>query len=292
MPYTNSPDVESAAALLDAHPDYRVLRALPPIERLRLSTPKGTIRTAIILDTETTSLDPQTGSIIELAMCAVRFDQRGHIIDVGPVHDWLEDPGHPLSPAISKLTGLTDADLQGRSIDDAMALSLLLEADLIIAHHAAFDAAWIERRYPAIKGKAWCCSLKDIDWRGHGYEALQLGALLGDVAGYFNRRHRADADVAALVALLTTALPPGHPVSAEIILTAMQPTVRVTALSAPFEVKGQLKERGYRWDPKIRSWWIEVKRPQAEMECAWLADNAFCTTPILRPISWFERHRV
>ncbi|WP_439570687.1 3'-5' exonuclease [Sphingomonas sp.] len=286
-----SPDTERAAALLEAHPDYRILRSLPPLDLLPLPAPEGRVRTAAVLDTETTSLDPTTGHIIELAICHVSFDGRGRVVGVRRVHDWLEDPGYPLSPQIAALTGLTDADLAGRRIDDAAALDLLSAADLIVAHNASFDAAWIERRYPSVAGKPWVCSLKDIDWRAHGYEGRQLGALLGEVAGFFNTRHRADADVAALVALLATTLPSGRTACSEMILSAQRPTVRLIANGAPFEVKDRLKARGYRWNPIIRCWWIEVARSATDDERAWLAAEAGCHRPTLREITWHQRHR-
>src|SRR5690606_4794992 len=69
-----SPDTERAAALLEAHPDYRILRSLPPLDLLPLPAAEGRVRTAAVLDTETTSLDPATGHIIELAICHVWFD--------------------------------------------------------------------------------------------------------------------------------------------------------------------------------------------------------------------------
>ncbi len=285
------PDTERAAALLEAHPDYRILRSLPPLDLLPLPAPEGRVRTAAVLDTETTSLDAATGRIIELAICPVSFDARGRIVGIGPVHDWVEDPGHPLPAEIVRLTGLTEAVLAGRTIDDEAALYLLSSADVIIAHNASFDAAWIERRYPSIAGKPWVCSLRDIDWRAQGYEGRQLGALLGEVAGFFNTRHRADADVAALVALLATTLPSGRTVCSEMLLAAQRPTIRVVAEGAPFESKDRLKQRGYRWDFAIRRWWIEIAGTATDDERDWLAIEAHCPRPTLREITWHQRHR-
>lgn len=286
-----SPETERAAALLEAHPDYRVLRSLPPPDLLPLPEPEGRVRRGVVLDTETASLDPSTGHIIELAICQVSFDARGRIVEIGQMHDWLEDPGYPLPPEIVKLTGLTDDDVAGKRIDNAAALALLTQADLIVAHNVTFDAAWIEQRYPAIAGKPWACTLKDIEWRSHGFEGRQLGALLAEVAGFFNARHRADSDVAALVALLAAMLPTGRTVCSEMILAAQHPTMRVTADGAPFEGKDALKAREYRWDQKLRRWWKEVTINVADEERAWLAAHAGCRNPTLRKITWHQRHR-
>jgi DNA polymerase-3 subunit epsilon len=286
-----SPETERAAAILEAHPDYRVLRALPPLDLLPLPEPEGRVRTAAVLDVETTGLDPDTGAIIELAICSVSFDRRGRIVAIGEIQDWLEDPGLPLAPEIVRLTGLTDADLAGRRIDDVAAIDLLGNADLIVAHNASFDVGWIERRYPAIAGMPWCCSLNDIDWREQGYEGRQLGALLAEAAGFFNTRHRADADVAALIALLATPLPSGRTACSEMILRAQRPTCRIIAEGAPFEAKDRLKARGYRWNPTARRWWAEVAESRADDELAWLAAHAQCLEPIISQITWHRRHR-
>src|SRR5690606_26525855 len=32
------------------------------------------------------------------------------------------------------------------------------------------DLAWIEQRYPKLKGRAWACSCSEIDWLKLGYE--------------------------------------------------------------------------------------------------------------------------
>lgn len=284
-------ELERAAALLDGHPGYRVIRALPPLNRLILPQPEGATRVALVIDVETTSLDPATGSIIELAACPVAFDRRAHIVGIGTTLSWLEDPGYLLSSEITAITGLTGADLAGRRIDDAAVLGLLRAADICIAHNAAFDARWIERRYPTARGKIWACSMAEIDWRRHGADARTLGVLLDRYAGYFNLRHRAAADVDALVALLAATLPSGRVAMSELILTAQRPTVEIAATRAPFEAKDLLKARRYRWNDKARVWAREIAEADLDAELAWLAEHAKCPRPTTRRITWFERHR-
>ncbi|MBR0553764.1 3'-5' exonuclease [Stakelama marina] len=284
-------ETERLAAALDRHPDYRVLRSLPPLDYLPRFAPEGRERTAIVLDIETTSLDHRTGKIIEVALCPVRFDRRGRITGIGKTQSWLEDPGEPLEPAIERLTGLSDAELAGQRIDDDAVLGLLKGADVMIAHHCAFDALWIEARYPDIAGKPWACSLKDIDWAAHGVESRKLGHLLAELCGWFNARHRAAADVEALVALLASPLPGGRSGMAELLISASKPGWLVSATGAPFEVKDRLKARGYRWSPERKCWWIEVRQAALEAETDWLAADAQCRSPDIRKISWRERHR-
>ena len=291
MDQSSAGQLERAAAMLDAHPGYRVTRALPPLASLVLPEAIGKVRTALVVDTETTSLDWRTGKIIQIASCAVRFDSKARIVGIGETRSWLEDPGEPLSPEISRLTGLSDEDLAGQRIDDAAVEQMLDEAVLIVAHNAKFDRPWWEARFPITRAKPWACSLAEIDWRGHGYEGRGLGVLLDQAAGWFNARHRADADVDALVALLIANLPPGHTAFAEMLFAAAKPTMRVSAAGAPFEVKDGLRLRGYRWAPDQRVWQIDVAEAAQEVEIAWLRAEASCPSPRTQRITWFDRHR-
>lgn len=282
---------EQAAALLDADPGYRVLRALPPLHTLILPDPHGTVRTALVVDTETTSLDCSTGRIIQVAACPILFDNKGRVVGIGRTQSWLEDPGEPLNREITQLTGLSDADLAGQRIDDAAVAALLENAEVVVAHSAAFDRPWWERRFDLARPKRWACSLREVDWRGHSYEGRGVGALLAEVGHWFNARHRADADVDALVALLTAALPNGRTVASELLLTASRPTWRIAATRAPYEAKERLRRRGYRWSSDRRVWRVEVSEDKREAELAWLADEADCACPTVERVTWLDRHR-
>lgn len=280
-----------AARLLDGHPDYRVLRALPPLEVLTLPQPVGPVRTAVVLDTETTGFDWETGKIIELAVCQIRFDGEGQIVGVGPVHGWLEDPGAPLSPQITRLTGLCDIDLQGRAIDEQSARELLLGSAVAIAHHANFDRPWIDARFPEAADIRWACSLHHVDWSSFGHDDRKLGGLLASQCGYFNRRHRADADVAALVVLLASRLPDGRTVLAHTLTAAGRPSQRLFAWGTPFEARTLLKDRGYRWHAGQKVWWRDVEAEQADQEMDWLRSEAGAKYPSIQTITWRNRHK-
>jgi DNA polymerase-3 subunit epsilon len=280
-----------AAALLNAHPDYRVTCALPPLDTLMLPEAEGKTYTALVVDTETTSLDWKTGKIIQIAACPVTFDTRARIVAIGETRSWLQDPGESLLPQIGRLTGLTDADLAGQRIDDFSVEQMLADANVVVAHNAKFDRPWWQARYPLAYAKPWACSLAEVGWREHGFEGRSLGILLDQAGGWFNARHRADADVNALVALLTVKLPPGHTVAAEMLLTAGKPTLRISASGAPYAVKDALRLRGYRWQAADRIWQRDVAEADHAVEVAWLAAEAESFAPKVERITWFERYR-
>jgi DNA polymerase-3 subunit epsilon len=282
---------EAAAKVLADNPDYRILRRLVDASSLASPAPPHTpTRIGAVVDVETTGLDPTGDRIIELAVQRFRFTDAGQITEVGLPRSWREDPGFGLDPAITKLTGLTDADLAGHAIDDDAATAMLKSADVIIAHNAAFDVRFVEARLSTVAGQAWACSLNEIDWPEHGFGGRQLGHLLLE-AGYFFAGHRAEQDVLAVLHLLAHRSPSGYPVLASLIARAEQPTVRIDAIGAPFSSKDALKARGYRWHATDRYWWTQVAESDAEAEQRWLQHNACEHGARLTRVTWRERHR-
>ncbi len=96
--------------------------------------------TVVVLDFETTGLNPQQDRVIEIG--AVKL-QAGRIIDSLSM---MVDPGVPLPPVITQITGISDAMLIGQE-KAATALPKLMAfiGDCpLAAHNAAFDCAFLE----------------------------------------------------------------------------------------------------------------------------------------------------
>lgn len=194
-------DIDVGRVRAAGEEDVRVLRPL----RLREgSTGQGTGRgpfVGIAVDVETTGLDPKTGKVIELAVRRFRYDADGVITDIDRAYKWREDPGEPLDPEISALTGLADEDLAGREIDTDDATRLLRSASFVVAHNSGFDRTWVENRLPNAAGLPWVCSMRQIDWRSRGFDGRVLGYLLVQ-NGFYHCGHRASSDVDALIEML------------------------------------------------------------------------------------------
>jgi DNA polymerase-3 subunit epsilon len=280
---------ERAAALLGEHPSYRVLRALPPLAAYPITEPQGHVRTAAVIDVETIGLDADH-PIIDLAIQRIAFDARGVIVQVGQPRQWFEDPGMPIPAEITRLTGITDADVAGKRIDAEEAVSLIASTTVAIAHNAAFDAPRVERRLPTIASHAWACSCSDVPWAELGFDGRKLGHLLMQ-QGMFHQGHRAAVDVWATINLLGSVLPDGETALAKLIRQAEQPSVRIEATNAPFEAKDVLKARGYRWHADKRTWWTEIATAAETVELGWLRDTCSCAQPRLTPVTWAQRHR-
>ena len=131
----------------------------------------------------------------------VIVDGEGRVVGHSPISSWLEDPGEVLSDEFKLITRLDEETLAGQSIDEHAALSILNRAEMIVAHNASYDAPIMERRQPTLAGRAWPCSVRELDWLRLGYDGAKLGHLVMQ-AGWSCNGHRAAVDVAALFHLL------------------------------------------------------------------------------------------
>lgn len=263
--------VDELVERLERDGNHRVLRRLAIREGMTGVQYDGAgVSIGLVIDVETTGTDTASDHVIEIAMRRFRFDRMGRILQIDRAYAWREDPGRPLDEAIVRLTGITDADLVGQEIDDEAAVRILSSADLIIAHNAAFDRKFVERRLPDSAGGAWACSCREIDWAAASFEGRALGWLAAQ-AGWFFDAHRATNDVDAVIAMLEREMPNGGTALSELVDSAGCPTVRVEAVGADFRVKDSLRARGYRWNADRRVWWTEVPAATFVTEEFWLA---------------------
>ena len=281
------------ADILGRDDRFKVLRRLEEPWAKESDEPvRGIRRTLVLVDVETTGLDPENDAIIELALMQVVVESEGDnlvhkVISWTKPEEWLQDPGREIPEKIAFLTGITDDAVAGQRIDDDRVLEVLSNADLIIAHNARFDRAFIEQRYLELGPRAWACSMSEIDWLTLEMDGKNLGYLLMQ-SGRFYPAHHAANDVWSLFKLLTST-----PVRfqlldqrscLDLLLEASDAeTYRVEALNAPFGFKDRLKARGYKWDPKKKVWWTELGYPAYLDERDWFAAlglPSFAATPI------------
>lgn len=266
---------DAMALALQAHPDYKVLRRLVPREDWGVAPARETQR-VIVLDTETTGLDAKNERIIELAMLSVQVDlATGQ--PVGPVtsYESFEDPGKPIPPLITEITGIDDSMVRGQRIDDARVAELVQAADLIVAHNAGFDRPFVEARLPVFATCAWNCSFAGIDWKAQGSGSAKL-EFLAHERGWFYDAHRALVDCHALLQVLTAPLKDGQSGLQQLLQGAAKPRYKLRATGAPFEAKDALKARGYRWDTENRVWWTTLTGQSAlQQEADWLKVHAY-----------------
>lgn len=226
----------------------------------------------LIVDVETTGLNPSEDRVIELGLIEFRVGKEG-IPVISNMYSGLEDPTVPLSADVIRLTGLTDDVLVGQKIDWDLVKKFWDRASVVIAHNAEFDRGFIQAR-PELKQspKHWACSVRHIDWRSKYFGSSKLQYLAAD-HGFANPfAHRALFDCATTFRLISPHL-------TELIESSYEPEYEIIAVGSPFETKDILKQNGYRWDSEQRSWRKRIGAKKLDAERSFLAAEVYKGTP-------------
>jgi DNA polymerase-3 subunit epsilon len=198
--------LEHMARTLADSGEYRILRRLGSQTEYHLADNSPKLVAAVV-DVETTGINPDRDRIIEFGICLIEYDRHeGRIYRVLGSWEWFEDPGFSIPPEITNLTGITDEMVAGHSIDDRAVNDLLGRVVLVIAHNAAFDRRFLERRLPAFTIKHWGCSRADLDWKAEGIRSSALEFVAYSL-GFFHDGHRAASDCRATLHMLAQPLP-------------------------------------------------------------------------------------
>lgn len=257
--------------LLAKTDDFRLLERVPltrPGIKLpcKLEEACGDEIGIVFLDTETTGLSVNNETIIELGLvCASFSPSKKQLVSIDRIMSAYEDPGKPIPPEITDITGITDDMVRGKRIDETSVSEYLQDAFLIVAHNAKFDRPFFEKRFKGFEDCRWACSLDGIDWNSLGFKNRKLEDLLFK-SGCFYEAHRASIDCLALAWLLHL----HKDAFADMLEKAEKKTVTVRAFGAPFEAKDALKARGYRWHDGTsgpnRHWWKEIALEELDGE--------------------------
>jgi DNA polymerase-3 subunit epsilon len=147
--------LEQMARSLVESGDYRVTSRLEPQAEYHPNDDSPKLVAAVV-DVETTGTNSDRDKIIELGICHFEYDrQNGQIYKVLGSWEWFEDPGFPIRPEITNMTGITDEMAADQRIDDSAVSDLLDRVVLVIAHNADFDRRFLERRVPVFTTKHW-----------------------------------------------------------------------------------------------------------------------------------------
>ncbi|HUG27100.1 MAG TPA: 3'-5' exonuclease [Gemmatimonadales bacterium] len=272
---------EALARQLEATGHYRVLRKLEPKRRWQ-DPADAEVRRALVVDVETTGLDQDRDVIIQFSGIGFSYDPHsGRIFEVDEPLTGYEDPGRPIPAFVTRLTGITDADVAGQRLDEAAIGALAESAGLVIAHNASFDRPFLEARMPTVFGtKPWACSCEEIPWDSRGFPSRRLEYLLYQRHRLFFDAHSAEADCQALVHALAEPFENGEYPLALLLESARRKTHRIWAIKAPFDLKDQLKARGYRFnggtDGRPKAWFRDVPEgEEADAEMGWLRDTVY-----------------
>jgi DNA polymerase-3 subunit epsilon len=287
---------DEAAEALEETGNYRVLRRIQGWRDLT-PPPDARLKMGLMVDVETTGLDPEADTIIELGLIPFNYDAAGRIYVVGEPFQAFNDPGRPIPAEITALTGITDDMVKGHRLDVAEIDELFGLANFAVAHHAAFDRRFIEKVAPEAIKKPWGCSMSQVPWNEEGINGRSL-EYIAMKQGFFFDGHRAADDCLAAIHMLAQPLPrSGKLAMAALRETAAKKTLRLWAENSPFETKDTLKKRGYKWSDgsiagKPKAWFFDtIDQAAADREAEWLKAEIYCRPVPLRvdAFTFYER---
>ena len=202
----------------------------------------------LVLDVETTGVNPMVDEITELAMVGFSYDDDG-IISIDSVYDEFNQPLKGIIPAnIEALTGITNEMVAGKTIDRGEVREIVAGSNMIIAHNAVFDRRMVEYNLfdCGFDSISWLCSMDQVDWlsRGRNGRSLEVLALS---EGIVYGSHRADSDCLATAYILGSMDNNGRSAFTELLEAGRRATFCLIAENSPFDRKDLLKERGYYW---------------------------------------------
>jgi DNA polymerase-3 subunit epsilon len=281
-------NIEHLAALVEAHPDYRVTRRLIVRDAYSSDCPLAVTR-GVIVDTETTGKSRSDDEIIEIAIVAFEYlPETGEVLRVTDTYSALEDPGRPIPPDSTAVHGITDAMVAGQRIDDARVAAILKGVSIVIAHNAEFDRPFLERRLPVFATLPWACSMTQIDWSAEGMGARSL-EYIAYRSGFFFDAHRAEIDCRAVLEVIRQPLPvSGVRPLQRLHESLSEPDWRVYATGAAFETKDLLKARGYRWDATQKLWHTTLPEGEMRAEINWLKESVYKRAKVTLELESFD----
>ena len=211
----------------------------------------------LILDTETSGLDPEVDSCLEVG--AILFDvasrsvlaQQSFLL---PVDTNAAEAINRIPAAVTRLPQPWSEGLRW--------FQLLVEAaDVLVAHNAAFDRQWFGRGALPPLVRPWLCSMEDIRWPAD--RQLRSRPSVRDLALAYGvpvwAAHRALTDCIYLAEVFARCDD-----LETLLMRGLEPR-RLVRARVSFEERQQAKEAGFRWNDPIKGAWT---RRLSERECA------------------------
>lgn len=207
----------------------------------------GVIRRALIVDTETTGLDPKDGAqMIELGAVLYSVENRGILSSCSTLFHVDQNPADNIN-GISLALSQEGSDLRGCRAAHSATLGFLDHADVIVSHNAEFDRKFVQfGRLP------WLCTQRDFVWprqSKHGQSLVALALAHGIGVGF---AHRALVDCLVIAQLFDRVHLYGGDLQA-MFAHAMRPKGTFQALVS-YDDREKAKAEGFQWEPATKRW--------------------------------------
>jgi DNA polymerase-3 subunit epsilon len=201
----------------------------------------------LILDTETTGLDPQRDRCIELGAVLFDLPRRSVLSQVSLLLPCDQNAAEAVNGIDPELTQQPQPWQQGLRWFEA----LLASADLVVAHNASFDRQWFGiEPLPAIH-KPWLCTMEDIRWPAD--RNLRSTPSVRDLALAYGvpvwAAHRALTDCIYLAQVFERCSD-----LEQLVQQGLEPR-RLYRARLSYEERHRAREAGFRWNEPVSGAW-------------------------------------
>lgn len=224
----------------------------------------------LILDTETTGLDPRQHRCIEVGAVLFSVPHRAVLSQLSFLLPCDSNDAQRVNGIDPQATREPQPWQQALSCFQALVDS----ADVVVAHNAAFDRQWFgEGELPAI-AKPWLCSMEDLRWPPE--RGLRANPSVRDLALAHGvpvwAAHRALTDCIYLAQVFERC-----PDLEALLAAGLEPR-RLYRARLSYEERHKAREAGFRWNEPVSGAW---SRRLSEREAALLA---FPVVPVEEPL--------
>lgn len=215
------------------------------------------MKNVLLLDVETTGLDPATDQVIEVGAILYSLEHATSLISYSTlVHAETNAAEHinriPVNALVTK--GVAPNLAWG------MIGNLAEWSDAILAHYAEFERSFSPP--PLLTVKPWICTKSDIRWpKEHRPEMSLIPLTLAHDLGVVTA-HRALADCDMLARLLTRCHELGHDVTA-MLERGLRPKVTLIA-NVSYDDRELAKQAGFRWNAETKQWLRQMVEEDAQ----------------------------
>ena len=222
--------------------------------------PTGSPRTLLILDTETTGLDPDQHQCVEVGAVLFDVQHRAVLVQVSFLLPCQTNPAQAINGIDPSVSRRPQPWPQALQCFEAMVDA----ADVVLAHNAAFDRQWFgQGGLPAIH-KPWLCSMEDLRWPPE--KQLRAHPSVRDLALAYGvpvwAAHRALTDCIYLAQVFERC-----PELEGLLLAGLEPR-RLYRARLSYEERYKAREAGFRWNEPVSGAW---SRRLSEREAALLS---------------------
>lgn len=230
--------------------------AQTPISTGRESDTNRTPRSLLIVDVETTGMDPRKERCVELGAALFSVPDRTTLCQVSalfPVEQNAAEFVNRISPA---------STLRKQPWQQALQLfaAMARQADAAVAHNAAFDSRWFGVEPLPALDLPWICTCEAMVWPAdlhlRSNPSLRDLALAHDIPVW--AAHRALTDCIYLAQIFERCAD-----LEQRLLEALQPRHLYRA-DVSYDNRHLAKAAGFRWDPESRMWSRRLSESQRQ----------------------------